>query len=126
MTEEAKIFNAIRRLNTIREQREELEAAAIDLVAAARTDGKDWDEIGAALGMGGGQAYVMYAHLIRESCGNCWRCTNLAAQSSLTTYGSSRMILCEKCGNKRCPHATDHDNECTASNEPGQEGSVYA
>lgn len=37
-----------------------------------------------------------------------------------------RMILCPKCGNKRCPHASDHRLECTGSNEPGQEGSVYA
>lgn len=35
------------------------------------------------------------------------------------------MIVCQKCGNKRCPHATDHRLECTNSNEPGQEGSVY-
>lgn len=35
-----------------------------------------------------------------------------------------RMILCEHCGNKRCPHATDHRLECTSSNEPGQDGSV--
>lgn len=37
-----------------------------------------------------------------------------------------RMILCSKCGNKRCPHATDHRNACTGSNEPGQAGSAYA
>ena len=37
-----------------------------------------------------------------------------------------RMILCAKCGNKRCPHANDHRNECTDSNEPGQIGSAYA
>ena len=36
-----------------------------------------------------------------------------------------KMILCKKCGNKRCPHATDELNECTNSNEPGQEGSRY-
>lgn len=36
------------------------------------------------------------------------------------------MIVCPDCGNKRCPKATHHDNECTCSNEPGQEGSVYA
>lgn len=36
------------------------------------------------------------------------------------------MILCEHCGNKRCPHATFHGNDCTGSNEPGQEGSAYA
>jgi hypothetical protein len=42
---------------------------------------------------------------------------------------SPRMILCETCGNKRCPHATDHRNACTNSNEPGQPGqpgSAYA
>ena len=36
-----------------------------------------------------------------------------------------RMILCPICGNKRCPHATDHRNPCTGSNEPGQDGSSY-
>ena len=40
-------------------------------------------------------------------------------------FDSIRMILCEHCGNKRCPHASDHQNECTGSNEPGQAGSVY-
>jgi len=35
------------------------------------------------------------------------------------------MILCKHCGNKRCPHATDHNNDCTNSNEPGQPGSIY-
>lgn len=40
-------------------------------------------------------------------------------------YAVSRMILCPKCGNKRCPHATDHRLACTESNEPGQKGSVY-
>lgn len=38
---------------------------------------------------------------------------------------SSRTILCESCGNKRCPHANDHNNKCTKSNDPGQKGSVY-
>jgi hypothetical protein len=35
------------------------------------------------------------------------------------------MRLCPSCGNKRCPKATDHNNECTDSNEPNQEGSIY-
>lgn len=37
-----------------------------------------------------------------------------------------RMILCPTCGNKRCPNASDHELECTNSNEPGQKGSVYS
>lgn len=32
---------------------------------------------------------------------------------------------CSKCGNKRCPHATWHGNECSGSNAPGQDGSDY-
>ena len=36
------------------------------------------------------------------------------------------MVVCQKCGNKRCPHATDHHHAFTNSNEPGQAGSVYA
>ena len=38
---------------------------------------------------------------------------------------SQVMILCPTCGNKRCPHATNHENQCTGSNEPGQPGSSY-
>jgi ribosomal protein L40E len=34
-------------------------------------------------------------------------------------------IVCKKCGNKRCPHATNHRLKCTNSNEPGQKGSNY-
>ncbi len=35
------------------------------------------------------------------------------------------VIVCKICGNKRCPHATDHDYECTNSNKPGQDGSIF-
>ena len=38
---------------------------------------------------------------------------------------ATRMIVCPLCGNKRCPHASDHRLACTNSNEPGQPGSVY-
>ena len=37
----------------------------------------------------------------------------------------SRMVLCETCGCKRCPHANSHEHACTASNELGQPGSAY-
>ena len=36
-----------------------------------------------------------------------------------------RMTLCPVCGNKRCPHASDHKFRCTGSNKRGQAGSVY-
>ena len=32
---------------------------------------------------------------------------------------------CDLCGNKRCPHHSDHELACTNSNEPGQPGSRY-
>lgn len=41
------------------------------------------------------------------------------------TFADSRFVVCPECGNKRCPHANDHRNTCTGSNEPGQEGSAY-
>jgi hypothetical protein len=58
---------------------------------------------------------------------NCRRC--LRERDERTAEGwpveTSRMILCVICGNKRCPHASDHRYACTDSNEPGQPGSVY-
>lgn len=50
-----------------------------------------------------------------QDCGNCWTCDP----------GYQFMLVCSKCGNKRCPHANDHRNPCTGSNEPGQVGSAY-
>lgn len=41
------------------------------------------------------------------------------------TLQDMRMVLCPTCGNKRCPRATNHENTCTGSNEPGQKGSSY-
>lgn len=35
------------------------------------------------------------------------------------------MVVCDVCGNKRCPHATDHRHTCTGSNASGQVGSVF-
>lgn len=35
------------------------------------------------------------------------------------------MVVCDDCGNKRCPHATDHALACTRSNDSGQPGSKF-
>lgn len=69
-----------------------------------------------------------------ERCG-CHRCTDdldrvtdpivSKADGWLGMVGSHGMIVCTTCGNKRCPHATDHRLECGGSNAPGQPGSVY-
>ena len=40
-------------------------------------------------------------------------------------FAMTRMILCPNCGNKRCPKASDHTLQCTNSNKPNQDGSVY-
>ena len=41
------------------------------------------------------------------------------------TERMTQMIVCNICGNKRCPKATDHSYECTDSNDLGQPGSRY-
>jgi hypothetical protein len=40
-------------------------------------------------------------------------------------FPNMRFNVCPICGNKRCPHATDHNYECTNSNDVGQTGSFY-
>ncbi len=56
---------------------------------------------------------------------NCHKCTEAMHKERPATIPIRMMILCSKCGNKRCPHATDHELDCTGSNDPGQKGSVY-
>lgn len=64
----------------------------------------------------------------RDACGSvaggalpdCW-----CEACRPNTLADMRMILCQTCGNKRCPHATNHLNACTGSNEPGQKGSSW-
>ena len=51
---------------------------------------------------------------------DCWCRTCRPVMMSDT-----RFVVCPECGNKRCPHANDHRNDCTGSNEPGQVGSAY-
>lgn len=56
-------------------------------------------------------------------CYNCLK--DYTEPGSVFPYVTSRMIVCPTCGNKRCPHSTDHTLACTGSNEPGQPGSRY-
>lgn len=62
--------------------------------------------------------YMLQAGLV--SSVKCW-CRS-CRPISLT---GARFVVCPECGNKRCPHANDHRNACTGSNEPGQPGSAY-
>lgn len=64
------------------------------------------------------------------TCQTCWTDRNNAQEpvrvgDALFHPIGAPFIVCATCGNKRCPHATDHRNPCTNSNEPGQKGSVY-
>jgi len=54
----------------------------------------------------------------------CYNCNENKIENGFP-FVLSRMIICPTCGNKRCPKATDHNNQCTGSNDPGQPGSRY-
>lgn len=64
-----------------------------------------------------------------KQCG-CRKCLKADYEEQLKTatwvglamHPYRLFITCRKCGNKRCPHAKDHNNACTNSNEPNQEG----
>lgn len=63
-------------------------------------------------------------------CGRCHKC--LAGKVAFVALGAieipvtaTRMILCSTCGCKRCPKASNCQLDCTNSNLPGQEGSIY-
>lgn len=59
--------------------------------------------------------------VVREP--QCWCLT--CKPMRIDDPSSIRMALCPTCGNKRCPKANDHRNQCSNSNEPGQKGSAY-
>lgn len=62
---------------------------------------------------------------------SCHKCAKVRIQAAierndlLAMYKEVVMRVCPICGYKRCPKASDHELECTNSNEPGQPGSVY-
>ena len=72
------------------------------------------------------EALETAAAIDAELC-QCHRC--LDQRDARTVSGQpifeAIMILCPTCGNKRCPHASDHNLACTNSNMPGQRGSLY-
>ena len=51
-------------------------------------------------------------------------CIKCEVEAKISPF-KRRMIVCPTCGNKRCPKASDHELECTGSNEVGQPGSYY-
>ena len=59
-----------------------------------------------------------YSQIYKNDAHEPDKCTCL--KCSPQTIPNMRFIVCLICGNKRCPHALDHNNECTNSNEVGQ------
>jgi hypothetical protein len=59
-----------------------------------------------------------------DDCGRCHECLKdkfvILFESVRVPVSTTRMVLCVKCGNKRCPRAQDHRFKCTNSNELGQ------
>lgn len=55
----------------------------------------------------------------------CYNCLNKIKNENGLPVTASLFIVCPSCGNKRCPKATDHNLDCTSSNDPGQPGSRY-
>lgn len=58
-------------------------------------------------------------------CHRCIEENNVRLPNSPFKVNMCFMILCPICGNKRCPHASDHRLACTNSNDVGQKGSIY-
>lgn len=60
------------------------------------------------------------------NCGKCHYCLDGVRDGNKLPITLTTMILCSICGNKRCPHATDHRLACNGSNDPNQPGSIYS
>ena len=78
--------------------------------------GSNWDTIFGKKSKESQDKYQCY-------CYNCNK--DRMDETGRIPYTLTRMIVCPTCGNKRCPHSTDHNLECTNSNDPGQTGSRY-
>ena len=59
-----------------------------------------------------------------DNCGKCYDCLD-DPDAGLENPTLTKFIACVNCGNKRCPKATNHCNECTNSNAPNQPGSRF-
>lgn len=103
------VFEVRRRINEdVAELRAALDApSGWRPIETAPDDGIQWDE--------------SYKGCI---CHRCIRENDI--RMGALPLSSARMIVCPTCGNKRCPHASDHEIACTGSNAPGQPGSVFA
>ena len=94
------------------------------------TDGTDHEEKAKRVAdmLNASEEHALLPWPLPEDRGKCW-CLHCVRDRKETignfAYEYSRMILCATCGNKRCPHATDHRLVCSNSNLPCQSGSSY-
>ena len=51
--------------------------------------------------------------------GKC-SCRKCIKTNDRSIFGLAVFVVCQKCGNKRCPKADDHNMKCTNSNELNQ------
>jgi hypothetical protein len=101
------------------QQRAELERIRDVLYPATGLEDYDEEIIGRVLK----DIKALLAQSVPVKCW-CHKCNEHNTVNGLP-FSMTQMILCPECGNKRCPKASDHQLDCTGSNEAGQHGSVY-
>ena len=65
-----------------------------------------------------------FKHLFKLINGGCL-CIKCTSENNSPLAQKPFRYACEICGNKRCPHHSDHSRDCTNSNDTGQEGSIW-
>jgi hypothetical protein len=71
----------------------------------------------------GGKSVITETLYNQQSNLKCW-CNNCCKEAT-GYHHLFHMVLCPECKNKRCPKASNHVLECSGSNAPGQDGSLY-
>ena len=105
------------------EPRSEFEKSLDEAQAAVEALGK-WKDPRTVVGLNVAFDTERQLNFAPERC-ECHQCIKDNRLGGDVPLYFQKMIVCPQCGNKRCPRANDHRNECTESNEPGQPGSAY-
>jgi hypothetical protein len=57
-----------------------------------------------------------------DDCGKCRECLKNKRDEDGWPVLLTTFVVCQQCGNKRCPKADDHNFKCSGSNELNQVG----